>query len=397
MTPLQKPRLRIGRYKNEERHATWLELFYDLVFVVAVAELSQILYGELTVTVLFGFGALFIPVWWAWTGATFYATRFDTDDPGHRILTLVEIGAVAALAVNIPAGYGLTSAGFALAYVTVRVLLVIKYARAGRHVRVARRLTRRFARGFALAAVIWAASAFVPIPWRFLLWGLALAIDIATPLLAGRLHSELAPHASHLPERFGLFTIIVLGESVAAVVRGVAGHEWSLQSAASAAMGLAVAFCVWWLYFARLDGGAIERARETGLTGGYQTWLYAHLPLVMGITAMSAAVKKIIAAGQGQSLSWENIVLLYGSLGVCVAAITAIRWASGAFESRPTIFLGSYAAGIVGVILTGLAAFQWGFAPLQALGMAAMVSAALVASDSVMSGAAQREANASLP
>lgn len=390
----QKPRLRIGADKGEERHATWLELFYDLVFVVAVSELSHLLYAEITMGAVVGFSALFIPVWWAWIGATFYATRFDSDDPGHRILTLVEMAAVAALAVNIPEGLGHTSAGFALSYVSIRMLLVVKYYRAGRHVSVARKLTTRFARGFALAAILWGASALVPVPWRFALWGLALAIDIATPLFAGRLHAELAPHASHLPERFGLFTIIVLGESVAAVVRGVSGDAWSIASATSACMALVVAFCLWWLYFTRLDGGAIQRAREGGLTGRYQIWLYAHLPLVMGITAMSAAVKKMVSAVQGEPLSSALTALFFGSLGLCLAAITAIRWASGAFESGLGIGPGWVVIGIVGVAGLGSAAVVCGGIPVVTLTLAASVTVVLVAGDALVSEIPSRERDA---
>ena len=228
------PQLRIDEGGEEERHATWLELFYDLVFVVAIATLAHKLNENVSLSGFFGFVALFIPVWWSWIGAAFYANRFDTDDVVHRLLTAVQMLAVAGLAINVHHGLDSSSAGFALSYAAVRAVLVVEYLRAGRHVVAARSLTKRFARGFGVAAAIWLVSAFVPTPFRFLLWVLGLVVDFATPIFAGRLHTQLAPHTSHLPERFGLFTLIVLGESIVAVVKGVAEQQWNVQSAIAA-------------------------------------------------------------------------------------------------------------------------------------------------------------------
>lgn len=99
---------------NTNRHATWLELFYDLVFVVVISHLAHSLGDDFSLFGFLGFLALFIPVWWSWTGAAFYATRFDPDDLGHRILILLQMVGAAALAVNVPDGLGNSSAGFIL-------------------------------------------------------------------------------------------------------------------------------------------------------------------------------------------------------------------------------------------------------------------------------------------
>ena len=136
----QPPQLRIGEDGVTERRATWLELFFDLVFVVAIAQLAHKLNEEISLSGFFGFVALFIPVWWSWVGAAFYANRFDTDDLGHRLLTSVQMLAVAALAVNIHHGLGDSSAGFALSYAAVRFVLVVEYLRAGKHAVAARSL-----------------------------------------------------------------------------------------------------------------------------------------------------------------------------------------------------------------------------------------------------------------
>jgi low temperature requirement protein LtrA len=195
---------------NANRHATWLELFYDLVFVVVISQLAHNLKEDFSLYGFLGFLALFIPVWWSWTGAAFYATRFDTDDLGHRILILLQMVGAAALAVNVPDGLGNSSAGFALSYAAIRIILVLEYMRAGRSKSFssATPLIRRYTRGFLCAAIVWIISAFIPPPFRFVLWGIGLVIDFATPITVGRLHSQFAPHVSHLPERMGLFAIM---------------------------------------------------------------------------------------------------------------------------------------------------------------------------------------------
>lgn len=113
MKPLwwQPPQLRIDRNGETERHATWLELFYDLVFVVTITQLSHTLSANISLSGVLSFVALFVPVWWAWIGATFYATRFDTDDVGHRLLTLFQMMAITALAINIERGFRMVLLG----------------------------------------------------------------------------------------------------------------------------------------------------------------------------------------------------------------------------------------------------------------------------------------------
>jgi len=113
---------------------------------------------------------------------------------GHRLLTMAQIAAAASLAVHVPAALGTTSAGFALSYAAVRFLLVAEYLRAGRHIPSVRPLTGRYAAGFGAAASLWAVSTLFPAPWRFGLWGVALAADFLTPLTAGQLHVRFPPH-----------------------------------------------------------------------------------------------------------------------------------------------------------------------------------------------------------
>ena len=328
------PRLRSGEQGEKERHATWLELFYDLVFVAAVAQLATGLGKDYTWLGMSRFFVLFVPVWWAWVGHTFYLSRFDSEDMGHRLLTMAQIVAVASLAVHAPEALGATSAGFALSYAAVRFILVAEYLRAAHHIPVARPLIYRFSAGFGVAALLWAVSALVPVPWRFWFWGIALAFDFLTPLTAGQLHYRFPPHLMHLPERFGLFTIIVIGEAVVSVVMGVGPGGLTFDSGMAGFMGLLLAFALWWGYFEGAKGAEVRVLSTSRHVGRYQLWLYSHLPLLMGITATAVGVKHVIHGATSNALPLPEGWLLSLSVAASVLALSAIFLASFTGETR---------------------------------------------------------------
>jgi low temperature requirement protein LtrA len=306
------------RKEEKERHATWLELFYDLVFVAVVSQLSENLSHNISLAGVLSFIALFVPVWFAWIGAAFFATRFGTDDLAHRILTLLQMMGAAAMAVNVSHALGETSAGFALSYAAIRFLLVVEYVRIGRRIPSTKPLTERYSVGFASSAVIWTISAFVPPPLRFILWAIGLTIDFTIPLSAGQLAIKFAPHVSHLPERMGLFVIIVLGESILGIVVGLAGHEWDIYSSLSVGLGLSIPFSLWWIYFDNIGGSAIRAATEKGKRGIYYIWLYVHFPLVVGLTAIGIGIKQVAASNQEVPLPFSDLWLICGSVSGCL-------------------------------------------------------------------------------
>lgn len=138
---------------DQGRHVTWLENFYDLIVVVVVAQVSVNLSHDVSVLGFISFIALYIPIWWSWVGVTFYATRFEIDDLGHRLLILLQIAASSYMAVNVPRGLGEDSSGFALSYAVIRIILVIEYIRIKRLAPAAGQLIKRYSVGFSIAAV----------------------------------------------------------------------------------------------------------------------------------------------------------------------------------------------------------------------------------------------------
>ena len=178
------PRLRIYDADNgEPRHATWLELFYDLVFVVAVSQLAHKLSGDVSLQGFLGYAGLFVPLWWTWIGTTFYANRFDSDDTIRRVMMGLQMLAIAALAVNVHHAWGDTATGFAISYIVSRLLLIVEYLRAAKHIPQARPLVYPMTAGFSVGVLFWIVSLWVPAPGRFALWGIGLIIDFVTPLI----------------------------------------------------------------------------------------------------------------------------------------------------------------------------------------------------------------------
>ena len=315
--------------KNEERHATWLELFYDLVFVVTISQLSHYLLHEISLSNFLGFLFLFIPVWWSWIGTTFFATRFYSDDLGHRLLLLLQMGGAGAMAINISGAFNNNFSGFALSYAFMRLILVIEYVRVFRTIKsseTANPLVKRYIIGFSIAAIIWLVSAFVPITEiRFALWVIGLIIDFATPISTSKLTSKFAPHITHLPERMGLFTLIVLGESIVGIVNGMTEQIWDVYSVIEASLGLCISFSLWWLYFDSTGRLPIQILREKGRISLYLIWLYTHFPLVVAITAVGVGIRRLVSSEQHSVLSNSDLWLICGSVAISLISQSVLH------------------------------------------------------------------------
>jgi low temperature requirement protein LtrA len=328
VTPL---RLRSLTSDAHDRKVTWLELFFDLVFVAAVAQVAAPLHQHFTVDGLIRFTPLFVLVWWAWTGHAVFCTRFDTDDAVQRGLTLVLMFVVAVMAANAKDALdSRSSAGFAAAYAGVRLVLVAQYFRA-RHIPEARGLTTRYLAGHGTAAILWLASAVVSAPERFWVWGLAFAIDLGTPWLAVRHSAKAPPDAAHLPERFGLFTLILLGESVVAVMQGMESQEdWPAAAAVSAFLGIGLLFLIWWWYFDGVEGASAQPVKSRRDAVRFHIWSYAHLPLYFGIVIVGVGVQRIVINAARTTLTSADALILTSAVTVVMLAMTVV----GATSSR---------------------------------------------------------------
>jgi low temperature requirement protein LtrA len=198
-------------------------------------------------------------------------------------------------------------------------------------------LTTIYAAGFGTAATFWIIAALIPPPARFWLRGVALLIDFSTPRAAVKYTHIVPPDAGHLPERFGLFTIILLGESVAAVMRGMESQEgWPVSAAVSAFTGLALVFALWWWYFDLANGAAERQIKTARDTMRFQIWSHAHFPLYLSIAVLAVGVGHIISLPSGAQLAGQHAWILVGAAFFVMVALIVIGANSGSGESLST-------------------------------------------------------------
>jgi low temperature requirement protein LtrA len=321
---LEPPRLRtVEADREEERHATWLELFLDLVFVVAIAEVGTSFAHEPTAGGFLRYLGLFVPIWWAWAGFTFYATRFDTDDLIYRVGTLAGMFGVAVLASRVPHAFHGHPDSFVVAYIAIRVVIVLLYVRARRHVERARALASWFILMFSSAIVLWAVSLATPSPWKYVLWAAALAFELGAPPRAWKLIRRAPIHPAHIPERFGLLTIIVLGETVIAVVLGTVNVSWGAATGTTAVAGFLAAASIWWVYFEFFDASVVGRGLFRGMT-----FVYAHYAVAAGIAMFGVGVRLAIHAaapgGRYDDVGW----IAAGGIALCMLGLGVIQLAT---------------------------------------------------------------------
>lgn len=318
------------------RRVTWMELFFDLIFVAAVAEVGKPLSADYSWPGLVRYSFLFLLIWWAWSGHTLYSTRFDHDDLVQRILILLQCFIAAVMAANAKEALdSRSSAGFGAAYAGIRVVLVLQYLRA-RRLPETRELTTRYAIGFGVAAILWIISALVEVPLRYWVWALALSVDFVTPWLVVKHSVRFPPDANHFPERLGLFTIILLGEFVAAVMRGIESQEyWSFSAAATAFSSMAFAFVLRWWYFDVGQSASERHIHNKRQARLFHIWHFAHLPLFLGIGVAGVGFERMISLQSGQRLGHAEALVLCAAVAVLMAALIAVASTSEAAQKRP--------------------------------------------------------------
>ena len=279
---------------ESHRVSTPLELFFDLCFVVAVAQASALLHHAIAADHIWvgvrGYLMVFFAIWWAWMNFTWFASAYDTDDDVYRITTLVQISGALVLAAGVgPAfsegDYTIITAG----YVVMRLALVAQWLRAARSDERHRVTALRYAVGITILQMLWVGLLILPDPWVTAAFLVLVVGELLVPIVAER--AEGGPttyHPHHIAERYGLFTIIVLGESVAsatvAVRTGLDTGEHLPAMVSLAAAGLVIVFALWWLYFDRPAHGLLTTLRTSVL------WGYGHYFIFASAAAVGAGL-----------------------------------------------------------------------------------------------------------
>ncbi|MET9640921.1 low temperature requirement protein A [Streptomyces virginiae] len=309
------------RQPHADRHAGWLELFFDLVFVAFAAQLSHSLHGDPGPRDFAVFLALYFPPWWMWINLTVSANLFEDDSPRRRLLMLSAMFCLAAMAAAVPEADGDAgrAAVYALGYAGTRLVLLGLWWPATR-LPAALRVPRWRPLSYCLvSALLWAASAAVSLPWRYAVWAVLLTAEMVLLLTArgrgvtGRLHT------GHLVERVGLFVIIVLGESVIALVTST-DHAWTAQAGAVATLGFVLLAVLWWSYF---DFGSTSAELMLGSAEGSRAYLLArdvsgflHFFVTAAVISMAAGLATAVEEAGHAHLPRGAVWALAGGLAL---------------------------------------------------------------------------------
>ena len=325
---LLRVRMQPRAVDEPHRVSSPLELLVDLTFVVAIAQIAAQLAhateeGHLGETVL-PFAMVFFAIWWAWMNFTWFASGYDTDDVPYRLLTLAQMGGVLVLAAGVPTAFEEGDyTAITVGYAIMRFALVSQWLRVAVSTPAQRVSALRSAGGFSLVQVGWLLRLLLPeevgVP-SFLVLVLA---ELAVPLWALRA-GESSWHPHHIAERYGLFTIILLGEGVLAGVNGV--QQAVTESGVGvplvvvAACALVIVFALWWLSFLHPSGELLERRRDLSFR-----WGYAHFVIFAALGALGAGLEVAVAATAGHLEASDTVV--GGAVAVPVAAFLVMLWA----------------------------------------------------------------------
>jgi low temperature requirement protein LtrA len=362
---------------GEDRTASRLELFFDLAFVLVVAELAIGLREDVTVGGALRFAGLFASVWWAWVSSTLYANRFDHDDVLYRLYKLGSMGAVVGLAAAATDATGERFGVFVGCQLALRALLALQYARAYRHIEKARPVARLYLLGAVAGALLWAVSLVVPRPGAFALWAAAVLVEALVPLIVTRVPADVPLHVEHLPERFALFVILVLGESVAGVAHGLYDAEWGPSAIPVALLSFVLAAALWWSYFDLAGARAKRLLNEVGgdrSEHSHDVYIFGQLPLTLALAAIGAGIElAVVESGQGEVPTGTRL-LLAGGVAVYLISMTitdtgmsmrarsgwwwplaaaAVALADVALELPAVVVVGALAALLVAVLIVG--------------------------------------------
>ena len=327
------------------RVASPLELLFDLTFVVAVAQLvvqlAHGIEGGHAAEKIGPFLMVFFAIWWAWMNFTWFASSYDTDDVPYRLLTMVQMGGVLVLAAGVPAAFGDQDyRAVTVGYLIMRVGLVAQWLRAGFEHPHGRATAWRYAAGVSVVQIGWLIRLALPEQLGVASFLVLVVLELAVPPWAERTGSTFW-HPHHISERYGLFTIILLGEGVLAATygvqdaldaRGVSG-DLVLVSAAA----FVTAFALWWLYFLEPagEGLSVNRSRS-------YLWGYGHYGVFVALAALGAGLE-VAVADAGHHVEADAMILAY-AVALPVGAFLVLLWAVHAVlasrsQIRPVVIL----------------------------------------------------------
>ncbi len=372
----------MGERSIERGRVTPLELFFDLVVVFAITQVSTYLSHNPTWVGLLRGLLLLGVIWWAWSAYAWLTNALDPEEGAVRLAVLAAIAAMLVLSLSVPGAFGADAVLFGVAYLIVRLLHLVLFAIAGRGDRDMVRAVMRTLGASIVAPIILIVAGFLHGAGQLALWGVALAIMYLGALVGHMRGFRVSPE--HFVERFGLITIIALGESIAAIGVGAAGLPLDAGVLTAAILGVTVSACLWWAYF---DWAVyVSQARLNALTGppraafARDVYSYLHLPMVGGIMLFAFGLKTALR-DVGDPLAIVPAFGLCGGVALYLMAHTAMRLriGGGFGRGRP----------IATLVLLALIPLATVVSALVALALVAAVCVALIVYEVFRHGASR--------
>lgn len=274
-----------------EKKVTWLELFYDLLFVAAVSKASHVLLhveqGTLSSEYVTKFVLIFVPIWWAWVGQTLFVNRYGQDILSHRIFLILQLFFVLIMTASLSVDFDSYYVPFLVGYLGLRGMTALQYLavhknEADHKQMTARYLGTRFWIGLTVSALSLCFDSWI----RYAVLYAGIAIDIVLPLISRRVLVKTPIHTHHLLERFSLFALILLGESVISILTVLQSSSWTWQSLLFAAITFVLIIAVWWQYFDNLEKKVDKSVQTAG-----QTIIYGHLFIFLAMCMLAASIQ----------------------------------------------------------------------------------------------------------
>jgi low temperature requirement protein LtrA len=354
----------------DDQKVTFVELFFDLVFVFCITQVVALLHGHVDVHSAGSALLVFWLVWWAWTQFTWALNAANTDHPRVRVVTLLATAVAFFLAVGIPQAPGAGALWFAVPYVAVRVVGLLLYYWVAWSDAAQRRAVVVFG-SFSvtgLAAVL--TGALVGGSALYWWWGLAILLDLVAAAIGGQLEGWNL-HPDHFVERHGLIVIIALGETLIVAAAGLAGAPRTPAAIATAILSVAVTCGLWWSYFGHARetfehamAAAMGRARSTLARDMFSV---IHFPLLCGVIAMAAATEEALAHPDAPLTTGARLALGGGAVLFVCGTAAAIWRATGRIQIWRYVLAPAAAVAVLAL----------GAVPWQALGLVVLMLVAV--------------------
>ena len=334
------------KYFEPNRRATWLELFFDLIYVVTIGDVTHVLShtheGHLDPLQFWKFVLIFIPLWWIWASHTMYANRFDADDRTHRLATLFLMFLLIVISGLIGERFEASFEIVVVCYAGAKYIIALMYFMSKQRHKESAALTTAAGWVAIAGATLSLAAILLPAPQRYGVFYIGIVFDlVAFIFFLPRPLRVIPAHTEHLIERMGLLTIIMLGESISSLSGGLADISWTVERLLTAAMGFVMISSIWWVYF-----DSFHLLSEQKLTTGHSI-LYSHLFVFIGLSILASLI--------GHAILGDMVLADFRVLAVIGTVCFFIGKQYAYFMERPELRMHLVVNTLVVFVLTGFA------------------------------------------